>query len=227
MPSPYSSKGSIDDSLSLAKNLGIKTEIIPIEKVMKSFDSVLHPIFHNLPPDVTEENIQARIRGTILMAVSNKTGALVMTTGNKSEISVGYCTLYGDMCGALAVIGDLPKNMVYDLAKWMNLSQNTEIIPSNIIQKPPSAELRPGQCDQDSLPPYDLLDEILMYHIESHLSVSELVSKGYPEETVKKILRMVKIAEYKRKQAAPCLKVTDRAFGSGWRMPIASKGLNG
>ncbi|PKL59701.1 MAG: NAD+ synthase [Methanomicrobiales archaeon HGW-Methanomicrobiales-4] len=223
MPSPYSSQGSINDSLDLASNLGIKTEIIPIEPIMRSFDDALIPVFQGLPADVTEENIQARIRGSILMAISNKTGTLVLTTGNKSELSVGYCTLYGDMCGALAVIGDLPKQMVYNLARWINISKGREIIPVNIIDKIPSAELRPGQCDQDSLPPYVLLDAILKDHIEKHYSADELIHHGYPPDIVRKVTKLVKNAEYKRKQAAPCLKVTDRAFGSGWRMPIASK----
>jgi NAD+ synthase/NAD+ synthase (glutamine-hydrolysing) len=223
MPSPYSSPESISDSLDLASNLGIKTEIIPIEPIMQSFGDALGRVFHGYPADVTEENIQARIRGTILMAISNKTGSLVLSTGNKSELSVGYCTLYGDMCGALAVIGDLPKQMVYSLAGWLNTVQNRECIPARIIGKRPSAELRPGQCDQDSLPPYDLLDAILQDHIEHHYSASELAGRGYPPGIVKEVISMVKNAEYKRKQAAPCLKVTDRAFGKGWRMPIASK----
>ncbi|MFH0966949.1 MAG: NAD+ synthase, partial [Methanobacteriota archaeon] len=223
MPSRYSSQGSISDSLDLASNLGIKTEIIPIEPVMTSFDEVLSTVFQGSSPDVTEENIQARIRGSILMAISNKTGSLVLTTGNKSELSVGYCTLYGDMCGALAVIGDLPKQMVYNLARWINHTKGREIIPAIIIDKVPSAELRPGQCDQDTLPPYEVLDAILLDHIEHHHSETELIQNGYPPDIVRKVTKLVKIAEHKRKQAAPCLKVTDRAFGSGWRMPIASK----
>lgn len=223
MPSPYSSQGSLDDSLALARNLGIHTVILPIHPIMADFDNVLSDAFTGYPPDITEENIQARIRGTLLMALSNKYGSLLLTTGNKSEISVGYCTLYGDMCGALAVIGDVPKVMVYRLAQWINSQKHTPRIPKAILSKAPSAELRPEQKDQDSLPPYDLLDEILHHHIELHKSPEEIIKMGFPQDIVMKILRLVKIAEFKRKQGAPCIKVTDRAFGTGWRMPIASK----
>jgi NAD+ synthase (glutamine-hydrolysing) len=223
MPSPYSSPGSIEDARKLADNLGIKSINLPIAGIMESYDFVLKNEFAKFQPDITEENIQARIRGTLLMALSNKFGSLLLTTGNKSEVSVGYCTLYGDMCGALGVIADVPKIMVYRIARWINRQNNRMIIPEAILKKAPSAELRPNQTDQDSLPPYDLLDEILHHHIELHQSPEQIISLGYPEKTVHHILHMVKIAEFKRKQAAPGIKVTDQAFGTGWRMPIATK----
>lgn len=222
MPSPYSSKGSIDDSLELAKNLGIKTIIIPIEEIMKSYQLSLKEAFAGYKEDVTEENIQSRIRGNLLMAISNKYGALLLTTGNKSELAVGYCTIYGDMSGGLAVIGDVPKTMVYRIAKWLNKVKGN-IIPQTIIDKAPSAELRPNQTDQDSLPPYDVLDEILFRHIELHKSKDEIIEEGFEKETVARVLKLVEKAEFKRKQAAPCIKITDRAFGTGWRIPIACK----
>jgi NAD+ synthase (glutamine-hydrolysing) len=219
MPSPYSSPGSIDDALELAARLGIHTHTLPIGSVMRAFEDVLREPFAGWPRDVTEENIQARIRGNLLMALSNKFGALLLTTGNKSELAVGYCTLYGDMSGGLAVIADVPKTMVYRIARWVNRAR--PIIPEAILTKPPSAELRPNQTDQDSLPPYDVLDGILERHIEAHESFEQIVAAGYEPETVRRVLQLVRIAEFKRKQAAPGLKVTDRAFGSGWRMPIA------
>lgn len=222
MPSPYSSRGSIEDALHLSKNLGIATETIPIETVMRSFDGALKDLFAGRDSDVTEENIQARIRGTILMAVSNKYNSILLATGNKSELAVGYCTIYGDMCGGLAVIADLPKTMVYRLAEWINEKQG-ESIPKSIIAKPPSAELRPNQRDRDSLPDYRILDEILELMIENHCAPFQIVKKGYKKEIVDQIAYLVKRAEFKRKQAAPGLKVTDRAFGTGWRMPIAVK----
>jgi NAD+ synthase (glutamine-hydrolysing) len=223
MPSPYSSTGSIEDSLLLANNLGIRTLQLPISEILHSFDNILYDAFNGYAPDTTEENLQARIRGTLLMSLSNKYGALLLTTGNKSEVSVGYCTLYGDMCGAIAVISDVPKVMVYRIASWMNTQRNCSIIPEPILTKPPSAELRPGQTDQDSLPPYVVLDEILRHYIELHESPEEIISQGFSPETVEHVLHLVKIAEFKRKQAAPGFKVTDCAFGTGWRMPIASK----
>ena len=219
MPSPFSSAGSIDDALALASNLGVRTETLAIEAIMAAFDRTLEPVFQDRPRDVTEENIQARIRGNLLMALANKTGALLLTTGNKSELAVGYCTLYGDMSGGLAVIADVPKTMVYRLSRWVNRSR--EIIPAATITKPPSAELRPGQTDQDSLPPYDVLDAILERYIERHEPLEQIVAAGFEESTVRRVLHLVRVAEFKRKQAAPGLKVTDRAFGSGWRMPIA------
>jgi NAD+ synthase/NAD+ synthase (glutamine-hydrolysing) len=219
MPSPFSSQGSIDDALALAKHLDIETITLPIEPIMDAFDRVLAPAFAGRPRDVTEENIQARARGNLLMALANKFGSLLLTTGNKSELSVGYCTLYGDMSGGLAVIADVPKTMVYRVARWVN--RDGEIIPESTITKPPSAELKPNQTDQDSLPPYDVLDDILERHIEHYQSAEEIIAAGFAEETVRRVLRLVRIAEFKRRQAAPGLRVTERAFGTGWRMPIA------
>ena len=218
MPSCYSSAGSVDDSLELERNLGIRTLTLPISEIMQTYDSVLAGAFRGSRADVTEENIQSRIRGNLLMALSNKSGALLLTTGNKSEISVGYCTLYGDMNGGLAVIADLPKMMVYRVARWRN--RRCPDIPENILTKAPSAELRPNQTDQDSLPPYELLDQILEMHIEQCQSAEDIIGKGFDEANVHRVLRLVRIAEFKRKQAAPVLKVTSRAFGTGWRMPI-------
>ncbi len=219
MPSCYSSVGSVDDSRELARNLGIETLTLPISHIMQTYDEVLAEPFRGLARDVTEENIQSRIRGNLLMALSNKFGSLLLTTGNKSEISVGYCTLYGDMNGGLAVIADLPKMMVYRVSRWRNGPRPD--IPEAILTKAPSAELRPGQTDQDSLPPYELLDQILELHIEQSQSAEEMIAQGFDEATVRRIVRMVRMAEFKRKQAAPVLKVTSRAFGTGWRMPIA------
>ena len=223
MPSPYSSQGSLDDALALAKNLGIETITLPIEPAMRVMEQTLAPAFKNSARDVTEENIQARVRGNLLMALSNKRGALLLTTGNKSELSVGYCTLYGDMSGGLAVIADVPKTMVYRVSRWLNESKGRAIIPEPTLTKAPSAELRPNQTDQDSLPPYDVLDDILQRHIEQQQPASEIVAAGFDAATVRRVLRLVRLAEFKRKQAAPGLKVTDRAFGTGWRMPIAAR----
>ncbi|HUI79475.1 MAG TPA: NAD+ synthase [Bryobacteraceae bacterium] len=218
MPSLYSSAGSVDDSVQLARNLGIQTVELPISGIMKTYDAVLADAFRGRPADVTEENIQSRIRGNLLMALSNKFGSLLLTTGNKSELSVGYCTLYGDMNGGLAVIGDVPKTMVYRIAEWRN--RRRPDIPEAILTKAPSAELKPNQTDQDTLPPYDVLDPILELHVEQSRSAEEIIAQGFDEATVRRILRMVRAAEFKRKQAAPVLKVTSRAFGTGWRMPI-------
>ncbi len=223
MPSPYSSRGSVDDALELARQLGIETQTLPIEAAMQAMEATLEPSFRGLERDVTEENIQARIRGNLLMALSNKRGALLLTTGNKSELAVGYCTLYGDMSGGLAVIADVPKTMVYRIARWLNATRGRAIVPENTLTKAPSAELRPNQTDQDSLPPYDVLDAILERHVEHHQPADEIVAAGFEPATVKKVLSLVRRAEFKRKQAAPGLKVTDRAFGTGWRMPIAAK----
>ena len=219
MPSVYSSEGSVGDSVVLARNLGIRTVTLPISRLMTGYEEALSEAFAGFGADVTEENIQSRIRGNLLMALSNKYGALLLTTGNKSELSVGYCTLYGDMNGGLAVIADLPKTMVYRVCRWRNLQRSE--IPEPILTKAPSAELRPGQTDQDSLPPYDLLDEILELHIEQSKSADEIVELGFDRQAVNRVLRLVRIAEFKRKQAAPALRVTSRAFGTGWRMPIA------
>ena len=221
MPSPYSSAGSVEDSLALARNLGIRTITLPIAGIMQSYEGALGDAFAGRPPDVTEENIQSRIRGNLLMALSNKFGALLLTTGNKSELSVGYCTLYGDMSGGLAVIADLPKMMVYRVARWRNGRRAD--IPEAVLTKAPSAELRPDQTDQDTLPPYDILDEILERHVEGCESEEEILAHGYDAATVGRVVRMFRNAEFKRKQAAPGLKVTSRAFGTGWRMPIVRK----
>jgi NAD+ synthase/NAD+ synthase (glutamine-hydrolysing) len=185
---------------------------------METYEKVLAEPFRGFPQDVTEENIQSRIRGNLLMALSNKFGSLLLTTGNKSEMAVGYCTLYGDMNGGLAVIADLPKMMVYRVAHWRNCRRPD--IPETILTKAPSAELRPHQTDQDSLPPYEILDQILELHVEYCKSADEIIAKGFDEGTVRRVLRLVRLAEFKRKQAAPVLKVTSRAFGTGWRMPI-------
>ena len=219
MPSGYSSKGSVDDSVELARNLGIQVLELPISPIMATYETTLEGAFQGYKPDVTEENIQSRIRGNLLMALSNKYGALLLTTGNKSELAVGYCTLYGDMNGGLAVIADLPKMMVYRVSRYRN--QRKADIPESTLTKAPSAELRPDQTDQDSLPPYEVLDQILELHIERSQSAEEIIAQGYDQETVRRVLRLVRNAEFKRKQAAPVLKVTSRAFGTGWRMPIA------
>jgi NAD+ synthase (glutamine-hydrolysing) len=221
MPSPYSSRGSIEDALALAKNLGVKCLEIPIGDAFAAFKSQFKEIFAGLPEDTTEENMQARLRGMILMSLSNKFGHIVLSTGNKSELAVGYCTIYGDMAGGLAVISDVPKTMVYELARWMN--REREIIPRPTIDKPPSAELKPGQKDQDTLPPYDILDEILRLYVEENLSARDIIAHGFDEKTVRWVQRRVDINEYKREQAAPGLKVTSRAFGLGRRMPIAQR----
>jgi len=222
MPSKYSSEGSVDDSVELARNLGIRTVTLPISGIMGTYDAVLADAFRGRGADVTEENIQSRIRGSLLMALSNKFGSLLLTTGNKSELAVGYCTLYGDMNGGLAVIADLPKMMVYRVSRWRN--RRKADIPEAILTKAPSAELRPGQTDQDSLPPYELLDQILELHVEQSKSAEEIVARGFDEGMVRRVVKLVRNAEFKRKQAAPVLKVTSRAFGTGWRMPIARGG---
>lgn len=225
MPSEYSSQGSIDDAQRLAQNLGIRWEMIPIRGLFESNLEALQPMLKSHPPDITEENLQSRIRGTLLMALSNKLSALVLTTGNKSEMSTGYCTLYGDMVGALAVIGDVYKTCVYRLAQHVN--RKREIIPKNTLIKAPSAELRPGQQDTDSLPPYDVLDPILEAYVERYETAEEIVEASHTAsldiELVRSILRMVERSEYKRQQAAPVLKVTQKSFGIGRRFPITAK----
>ena len=222
MPSPYSSRGSVDDSLALAGNLGIEVKVVPISDIYSAYLAALEEPFAGLEADVTEENLQARIRGNILMAFSNKYGYLVLSTGNKSEMSVGYCTLYGDMSGGLSVLADVPKTMVYRLARHAN--RRGVRIPKNTIEKPPSAELKPGQKDQDTLPPYPVLDAILQGYIEEGRSLEELMAaKKYPPETVRWVIDAVIKNEYKRSQAAPGLKVTSKAFGSGRRMPLAAR----
>ena len=223
MPSRYSSPGSVADAQALAQNLGIEFHVVPIEAAHGAFDGMLSPHFQGRAADATEENVQARIRGVILMAFSNKFGSLLVTTGNKSELAVGYCTLYGDMCGGMAVLSDVPKTMVWQLARWINRSQ--QIIPQSSITKPPSAELRPDQTDQDSLPPYELLDQIIERYVEQEQSAQQIVDSiaGADEQTVLRVLRLIDLNEYKRKQAAPGIKVTGRAFGFGRRMPIAQR----
>jgi NAD+ synthetase len=221
MPSPFSSAHSVEDALRLAENLGIACLKIPIADSFAAFKKQMEPAFAGRAEDTTEENMQARLRGLTLMSLSNKFGSLLLTTGNKSELAVGYCTLYGDMCGGLAVISDVPKTMVYRLAEFLN--RNGEKIPRRTIEKPPSAELRPDQTDQDTLPPYDILDAILKLHIEENLGPAEIAARGFDPETVRWVVRKVDFNEYKREQAAPGLKVTSRAFGIGRRMPIAQR----
>ncbi len=220
MPARYSSEGSVRDSQALASNLGIELRTVTIDPILQSYLDALHDASDGVVEGVTEENLQARIRGAVLMAFSNREGRLLLSTGNKSELAVGYCTLYGDMNGGLAVISDVPKTLVYDLAHHIN--ESGEIIPDSTIRKPPSAELRPGQTDQDSLPPYELLDEILEAYVELDLCVDEIVERGFDRSTVVDVVRLINRAEYKRRQAAPGLRVTSRAFGSGRRYPIAA-----
>lgn len=221
MPSRYSSEGSVDDARALAANLGIRFDVVPIEGPFASFLTALNPLFEGAAPDVTEENIQARIRGVYLMALSNKTGSMLLTTGNKSELATGYCTLYGDMAGGLGVIGDVFKTEVYALSEWIN--RDREIIPWNTIRKPPSAELRPDQTDQDSLPPYEVLDRILRYYILENLGTEEIVARGEDEPLVRRVLKLTASAEYKRWQAPPVLKVSPLSFGIGRRHPLVRK----
>ncbi len=222
MPSPYSSSGSIDDSRILAANLGIRFEVLGITGIFAEFTRTLEPLFAGLAADLTEENIQPRIRGTLLMALSNKFGALVLTTGNKSEMAAGYCTLYGDMVGALAVIGDLVKTRVYAVCRWLN--REGEVIPEAILTKPPSAELRPGQKDTDSLPPYEMLDPIVEAYVERYETPEQIArDHGFPIDLVRQMVRLIERSEYKRQQAAPVLKVTAKSFGMGRRFPIAVK----
>jgi NAD+ synthase (glutamine-hydrolysing) len=229
MPTQYSSGGSVDDAMALSRNLGIKCLQIPITGTFAAMNTQFKDIFAGLSEDTTEENMQPRLRAVTLMALSNKFGHLLLTTGNKSELAVGYCTIYGDMAGGLAVISDVPKTTVYELARWINseyarrLGRKTEIIPSATIEKPPSAELKPNQTDQDTLPPYDILDEILRLYVEENLSARDIIQHGFNEKTVRWVQRRVDLNEYKREQAAPGLKVTSRAFGVGRRMPIAQK----
>ncbi|MDJ0703050.1 MAG: NAD+ synthase [Leptolyngbyaceae cyanobacterium MO_188.B28] len=239
MPSPFSSDHSVKDALALAQNLGIRTETLPIGALMKGYDQTFETLFAGTDFGVAEENIQSRIRGNLLMAISNKFGCLLLSTGNKSEMAVGYCTLYGDMNGGLAVIADVPKTRVYSICRWLNHSHPPihpsthppilhpstpkEIIPASILTKPPSAELKPDQVDQDSLPPYEILDDILFRLIQRHESAAQIVAAGHDPQVVDKVIRLVTRAEFKRRQAPPVLKITDRAFGTGWRMPIASR----
>jgi len=223
MPSQFSSEGSVTDARELAENLGIRFEIIPIRETFDSFRQTLQPVFAGLKEDVTEENLQARIRGMLLMAMSNKFGALVVTTGNKSELAVGYCTLYGDMVGGLALISDVPKTMVYRLSRYVN-SRGRVVIPETTLTKPPSAELRPGQQDSDSLPPYDVLDRILEDYVEDMKCAKDIAAqRGYDIKLVSSVIRLIERSEYKRQQAAPGLKISEKAFGVGRRFPIAAR----
>jgi NAD+ synthetase len=221
LPSRYSSEGSISDSRTLARNLGIGFREIPLERAFTAFLDILQPHFEGRAPDITEENIQARIRGLILMALSNKFGYLLLSTGNKSETAVGYCTLYGDMNGGLSVISDVPKTMIYELADFVN--RQGEILPREIILKAPSAELRPNQKDRDTLPPYETLDKILYLLIEEGRSAGDIAAEGFDRTTVDWVAGAVQRSEYKRRQAAPGIKVTSKAFGIGRRFPIAAR----
>ncbi|NJL21858.1 MAG: NAD+ synthase [Leptolyngbyaceae cyanobacterium SM1_3_5] len=225
MPSPYSSDHSISDALKLAENLGIETQTLAIAPMMQAFDQTLENLFENTEFGLAEENLQSRIRGTLLMSISNKFGHLLLSTGNKSEMAVGYCTLYGDMNGGLAAIADVPKTRVYSLCRWLNRTMETPPIPENVLIKPPSAELKPGQVDQDSLPPYDVLDDILDRFLHLHQSPDAIAQSGHDADTVNWVIKLVTRSEFKRKQAPPGLKITDRAFGTGWRMPIACRWL--
>ncbi|MFH0813136.1 MAG: NAD+ synthase [Pseudomonadota bacterium] len=221
MPSPYSSPESVEDAEILAHRLGINFRIIPVSQIFEVYLEELKPIFAGYPEDTTEENLQPRIRGNLLMALANKFNALVLSTGNKSEMAVGYCTLYGDMCGALAVISDIPKTMVYRLAHYLN--RDKELIPTRVLTKPPSAELKPNQTDQDTLPPYEVLDTILTEYIENNQTITDIVNQGYDQRVVRDTVRRIHLNEFKRKQAPPGLKVTTKAFGSGRRYPIAHR----
>jgi NAD+ synthetase len=221
MPTRYSSEGSVTDAEALATNLGIDFRTVPVDDIFQAYLDGLTPVFEGLEEDVTEENIQARVRAGILMALSNKFGRLLLATGNKSEVAVGYCTLYGDMAGGLAVISDVPKTLVYDLARYLNA--NGEVIPESTLSKAPSAELRFDQEDQDSLPPYEILDRIVEAWVEEHRSVEEIIAEGLDAEAVRQVVRLIAASEYKRRQAAPGIKITAKAFGVGRRYPIAAK----
>jgi NAD+ synthase (glutamine-hydrolysing) len=223
MPTRYSSDHSLEDAELLARNLGIHFLNIPIEKVFLSYLEILKPHFNKMPEDLTEENLQPRIRGTLLMALSNKFGWLVLTTGNKSEVGVGYSTLYGDTAGGFAVLKDVPKTLVYDVTRYLNQLKGREVIPQRVLDKPPSAELRPDQKDSDSLPLYEQLDPILMAYVEESCSVDEIVQRGFNREMVQKVIRMVDRNEYKRRQSPPGIKITSRAFGKDWRLPITNR----
>jgi NAD+ synthetase len=221
MPSRFSSDHSVNDAARLAENLGIEFHLVPIKSIHDEYEKTLAPVFAGTERDVTEENLQARVRGALLMAFSNKFNHLLLTTGNKSEVAVGYCTLYGDMCGGLGVISDVPKTTVYALSTFVNEKAGRELIPRNTITKPPSAELRPNQTDQDSLPPYDVLDAILYRYVEEEKSAAQIVAEGFDSATVSRVVKLIDRSEYKRRQMPPGLKVTSRAFGFGRRMPIA------
>lgn len=221
MPSPYTAQMSIDDSWALCANLGVKGELLDIQPAMKTYEQMLAPYFVGKEADTTEENLQARIRGNLLMALSNKSGWLVLTTGNKSEMAVGYCTLYGDMAGGFAVLKDLLKTKVFEVCRWINREQ--EVIPWRIIERPPSAELRPDQTDQDSLPPYEVLDAIVTAYMEQDISPRDIVAQGYREDDVRRVVRLLRISEYKRRQSPVGIRLTRRGFGKDWRYPITNR----
>lgn len=238
MPSPYSSDHSVSDAIALAKNLGMTTHTLPIATLMQTYDDTLKELFAGTQPGIAEENIQSRIRGNLLMAIANKFGHLLLSTGNKSEMAVGYCTLYGDMNGGLAAIADVPKTRVYSICHWLNSdtqahtfchlspkihNSTAEVIPNSVLTKAPSAELKPDQVDQDSLPAYDVLDDILDRFVHKHQSPAQIIEAGHPVATVERVVKLVTRAEFKRRQAPPGLKITDRAFGTGWRMPVANR----
>jgi NAD+ synthase (glutamine-hydrolysing) len=226
MPSRYSSEGSVADSETLAGNLGITLLNIPIEDAHKSFERMLNDVFIGSEPNIAEENVQSRIRGNILMTVSNKFGWIVLTTGNKSEMSMGYATLYGDMAGGFCVIKDVSKTMVYELSRWKNKQLEFDLIPNEIINKPPSAELKPDQFDEDSLPPYHVLDEIIELYLENDATYEDLVERNFPKEMINQVVDAIHRNEYKRNQSPPGVKITSRAYGKDWRMPIVSKYKN-
>jgi NAD+ synthase (glutamine-hydrolysing) len=218
MPSPYTAQISVDDAREMAGIVGVHYDELDIQPTFTALLDTLNPLFHNLPADTTEENLQARIRGTLLMALSNKTGSLVLTTGNKSEMTVGYCTLYGDMAGGFAVLKDVSKTWVYRLSNYRNTLGR--VIPERIITRPPSAELKPDQTDQDSLPPYDALDAIMACYVEKNFSIAEIVAEGYTEADVLRVVKLIRINEYKRRQSPVGVRITDRGFGKDWRYPI-------
>jgi NAD+ synthase (glutamine-hydrolysing) len=222
MPSRYSSEGSLGDAEILAANLGIELMVIPIEPAHLSFSEMLRPVLSSAEPGLTEENLQSRIRGVILMALSNEKGWLVLTTGNKSEAAVGYSTLYGDTAGGFAVIKDVAKTAVYRLCRWRDSSGTSVVLPPDVLTKPPSAELRPEQRDDQSLPPYDILDPVLLAYVEDDMTAAELIDAGYDEELVRRVVRLVDLAEYKRRQTPPGVRVTPKAFGRDRRMPITN-----
>jgi NAD+ synthase (glutamine-hydrolysing) len=223
MPSPFSSAGTKADARRLARNLGIEFLTLPVTPAYRAFRRILAQPFKGLREDVAEENVQARVRGTLLMTLSNKFGWLVLTTGNKSEMGVGYCTLYGDMAGGFAVVKDVPKTMVYALARYRNARDGRPVIPESVITRAPSAELRPNQTDQDSLPPYEVLDPIIEAYVEEDRPIADIVALGYDEATVRRVVAMVDRNEYKRRQAPPGIKITPRAFGRDWRLPIVNR----
>jgi NAD+ synthase len=223
LPSPYTSRESGEDAAALAQQLGVRLETVPIAPMMQAVSDALAPLLVGTAPDTTEENVQARLRGLLLMAISNKYGHLLLTTGNKSELAVGYATLYGDMCGGFNVLKDVYKTQVFALCRWRNQQQGTAWIPSRILEKPPSAELKPNQRDQDSLPPYDVLDALLYQYIEQRQSVNEVISSGADEATARMVWTLLQRSEFKRVQSAPGVKVSPLAFGRDWRQPLTKK----